>query len=526
MPTLRKNLCWIFALAAFVYLQIAVSGILRTTHRPHAFLSLRNLLVPVLYTAFAVVFGLASWTVWKGRPSARGWGIAASLINILVSLTPVILAIIFSPRSVWGHSAVARSVWESFALVFGFGVAGLVAFWRAYEQPGSKASSQENLRIPGDGTSDLANKTVGILIFAAYFGAYAWWIRWLRARGVSGNEGSSHGGLIGLLVLSLIVTTLHELGHTVTGLALGMRLRAFIVGPFQWRIREGKWKFQFNPREILSAGGATGVVPATADFPRWRDLCMLAAGPFVNLVTGIFALWIAFTAQSNSYIQAGGSLALFGAWSLIIGSANLLPFRTRDQYSDGAQISQLLSNGPWGDWHRVLAVIGSSLVTPLRPRNYDIDAIQRAARGIAQGKQGLLLRLWAYSYFLDLERIPEAGEMLRQAESIYHQSASDIPAELHSEFVFGNAYVLRDADAAREWWTRMEAKKPTRLNVDYWRAASALHWIEGDLQQANEEWEKSNALAEQLPKAGAYEFDRYCCCKLRQALDEVPALAG
>ena len=252
---------------------------------------------------------------------------------------------------------------------------------------------------------------------------------------------------------------------------------------------------------------------------------MVAAGPFVNLVTGILALWIALTAQSGSSLQMGGYVALFGAWSLIVGPINLLPFRTTDHFSDGAAIFQSLSNGPWGDYHRVIAVIGSSLVTPVRPRNYDIDAIERAARGIAQGRDGLLLRLYAYEYFLDQESILEAGEMLRQAESLYHQCASDIPAELLTVFVFGSAYVLRDSKGAREWWTRMEAKKPTRLNVDYWRAASALHWIEGDLKEANEEWEKSNALAEQLPKAGAYEFDRYCCGKLRQALDEVPAPA-
>ena len=76
----------------------------------------------------------------------------------------------------------------------------------------------------------------------------------------------------------------------------------------------------------------------------------------------------------------------------------------------------------------------------------------------------------------------------------------------------------------REKWgtPRMEAKKPTRFSEDYWRATGALHWIEGDLKAANEAWEKSNALAQQLPKAGAYEFDRYCCSLLRQALDEVP----
>jgi hypothetical protein len=114
----------------------------------------------------------------------------------------------------------------------------------------------------------------------------------------------------------------------------------------------------------------------------------------------------------------------------------------------------------------------------------------------------------------------EAGQALMDAESIYHKSAADIPAELHTEFVFGNAYVRRDAAAAREWWTRMEAKKPTRFSEDYWRASSALHWIEGNLREANEAWEKCKVLAQELPEAGAYEFDRYCCLLLRRVLDE------
>jgi len=249
---------------------------------------------------------------------------------------------------------------------------------------------------------------------------------------------------------------------------------------------------------------------------------MVAAGPCANLLTGIVALWIALAAEGVLPVQTRGPLALFGAWSLVVCAVNLVPFRTQGNYSDGAKIYQLLSEGPWGDFHRVVAVVGSSLVTPLRPRDYDIQAILRAGCTITRGTQGLLLRVFAYSYFLDHGRIPEAGEALRDAESIYHQSASDISAGLHMEFVFGSAYLRRDAGAARQWWTRMEAKKPTR-NWDYWRAASALHWIEGDLKEANEAWEKANALAQQLPKAGAYEFDRYCCSLLRKALDEASA---
>jgi Peptidase family M50 len=455
--------------------------------------------------------------VWKGKPSARGWGIAASLINILISLLPII----FSARSLWAGFA---AVLTGFGLVLAVGVAGLVAFARRYEPPDPTVKMQENLRIPGDGTSDLVNKMLPFLIFAVGFAAYYWWLGWLRAKGVPISQNFWHRYLMVVLVV-LIITTLHELGHTAAGLALGMKLRAFLVGPFQWRIRDGKWEFQFKPKDILSVGGATAVVPATADFPRWSYLCMVAAGPCATLLTGTLALWTALAAKGDSLLQAKAPFALFGAWSLVVCAVNLIPFRTKGNYSDGANIYQLLSGGPWGDFHRVVAVVGSSLVTPLRPRDYDIQAILRSAHSITQGTQGLLLRLYAYFYFLDHGRILEAGEALREGESIYHQSASDIPAELHTEFVFGSAYVRRDAAAAREWWTRMEAKKPTRFNADYWRADSALHWIEGNLKEANEAWEKSNALAQQLPKAGAYEFDRYCCSLLRKALDETSATA-
>jgi hypothetical protein len=61
--------------------------------------------------------------------------------------------------------------------------------------------------------------------------------------------------------------------------------------------------------------------------------------------------------------------------------------------------------------------------------------------------------------------------------------------------------------------------------VDYWLAASSLFWVEGDMKEANESLEEANVLAQRLPKAGAYEFQRYCCSLLRHAFDEVPMRA-
>jgi hypothetical protein len=116
--------------------------------------------------------------------------------------------------------------------------------------------------------------------------------------------------------------------------------------------------------------------------------------------------------------------------------------------------------------------------------------------------------------------------VLAEAENIYRESALNLHGPLHTVFVFGCAYAQRNAAAARQWWDRMHEKKPTEFNSDYWRAKSALHWIEGDLEEANTAWNKCNDLAQQLPQAGAYEFDRYCCSLLRRAIDALAASAA
>jgi len=402
-----------------------------------------------------------------------------------------------------------------FWVILAIGIAGLIAFLRRYKQA---EPIPEIPNIPGDGTNRVVNKAAPFIAFATALWAYHWWLGWLGANGIA--ETSLNRIALATLI-GLLITLLHELCHTATGLVLGMKLRAFIVGPFQWRIHDGKWSFQFRPAEILFAGGATGVVPGSMDFPRWRSLCMMTAGPLMSLISGVFALWIGFAERGNSRLQADGLPVLFGAWSLAGCAINLVPIRTKDgQYSDGAMIYQSLSSGPWGDFHRIMAAVGSTVVTPLRPRDYDIETILRLARSFPQGRQGLLLRLYAYSYFLDHGRLSDAAQAIREAGLIYQQCSSEIPAELLTVFVFCNAYICGDAAAAQGWWTHMQAKKPTQFNVDYWRAYSALHWVEGNLKEANEAWKKSNELAQQLPKAGAYEFDRYCCALLRKVLDE------
>jgi hypothetical protein len=410
-------------------------------------------------------------------------------------------------------------------LILGIGIAGMIAFCRRIEPSVATPESRDTVAIPGDGTNNLINKAVLLLPLIAGAMAFSWWLGWLRRNEIFFRHTNSYLMMISFL-LAILIVTLHEFGHAAIGLALGMKLRAFLVGPFQWCVRDGQWEFSFDPRRILVESGGAGLVPTVMNFPRSAYIRMLLGGVFVNAVTGGVALWVALSGESGSSVQFGGLLALFGAFSLVAVAVNLIPFRLQGgNYSDGAQIYQLLAKNIWADLHRAFGIAGASLVTPLRPRDYDIETIARASRGITQGPHALILRLLAYHYFFDKGDLAGAGEALGQAALIYNESASNVPDELLTVFVFGSAYIQRNAAAARAWWKHIEGKEPVRFNVDYWLAASSLFWVEGDMKEANESLEEANVLAQRLPKAGAYEFQRYCCSLLRHAFDEVPMRA-
>jgi hypothetical protein len=508
----------IFALTAFFCFAIVVRY-LRMDFFSHAAVKtpltlFSSLLVPVIFSAMGVVFAVAWWTSFREKSSARGWGIAASIVNILVTLLPAVLALRFDH----GAAGIAM-MFPVMVTMLSIGVLGLVAFGRKIEAPDQAELKRQIEALPGDGTLELLNRFSGLLFCVLSYSLYSQWLRWCWNHDISLPTGGITGMILWLTLLSLGITLLHELGHTITGVALGMKLRVFYVGPFQWRNQSGKWAFKFVPQEIMMAGGATSVVPATTEFPAWRYVVMIAAGPLINLVAGVGALWIVYSSDMETAGTGTGILALFGVYSVASFVWNLIPIRTQMLYSDGARIYQHISGGPWGEFNKSISFVQSSLVTAVRPRDYEIATIERAAAGITRGPQGMLLRLYKYGYLLDRGEMTEAGAALQEAGRVCLDSAPNIPGLLYTEFVFGAAFVLRDATAARQWWERMDVKKLDRFSVDYWRAKSALHWIEGNLKESNEAWEKSNIEAQKLPQAGAYEFDRYLCSLLRGAID-------
>jgi len=503
MNKMAKLLSWCYGLAALIFVLVPLSNLWQrlpsNQSLPTERLATGTTAAATLIT-LAAIFGMAWWTTRTGRPYARVWAIAASVIQIALGN---ILVIIRRGPPIW--------------LMTLLGVAGLIVFSHREAVAYTAARSPKSDRLPGDGTNRFIDAAAQIAGVAGALVSFSWWARWAQARRLPAHN--EHWFLLLIVLAYFIAVAVHECGHVAAGLALGMKLRGFVVGPFHWQIRRGEWEFRFEPTGVLSVDGAAGLVHTTIADWRWRDIYMTAAGPFASLLLGTAALWAALNAKGRPWERFWEILAYIGVISLVTFVVNLIPIRPEAHYSDGARILQLLSNGPWADVHRAFSMVTSSLVTPLRPKDFDLPTIQRAAGLVTRGREALLLRMFAYLHFLDCESIPEAVHAMQEAELIYEQSASDIPADLHLDFVFANALLRNDPMRARLWWERMESRKPRRNGADYELARSALAWAERRPEEAREAWVKADAAAQLLPKAGAYEFMRYRSRQLRQLLD-------
>jgi hypothetical protein len=160
-----------------------------------------------------------------------------------------------------------------------------------------------------------------------------------------------------------------------------------------------------------------------------------------------------------------------------------------------------------------------TIASATRPRDMDIEVIQRAKKLLTSGTEALLLRVQEKSYFHDNGCIPEALEALAGAERVFEESQLTLRADLCKSFVLDNALLKKDAAAARLWWNRMDEGKHTTSDAKYWMSYSALLLVEGSTDEAEVAAQLSAHLIQQCPRTGACEYDRYCLAQLRQAIE-------
>jgi hypothetical protein len=468
-------------------------------------------LLAFITLALDVVPAIAWWTLKKGHRHARAWALAASVVNLLP--LPSLRRFMYLAK------LTHLSGWFVGALV---GAAGLLAFSRRRVMPEvSGTSTPKPQRLPGDGTSKAAERIAGVLGIAWLFLCFQWWRTWARTQHLSQSDFLIW--IVEIQIAVLICVAIHELGHVLAGWASDMKLRSFQVGPFHWFHKRGKWKFKLVPR---MGGGVTGMAPTRLTNVRGRSAFFTLGGPVASLVLAGVGCIACLTAKGHFWEGSWSLLSMIATIGSVDFMVNLIPQKPEANYSDGARIYQLVTNGPWAHVEQAFSMVASTLVTSRRPRDYDIEVIRSAGNFLERGDRGMLLRLYSCMHYLDTGQIAEAVASLQEAEPLYEGTTLQSPAGICAVFVFVNGIFKRDRAAAELWWKRLEAQRGIDFDAEYWQARTAILWLQGESDDAQQAWERGYALAMELPAAGAYEYTRWGFDALRDALNEPsPVLA-
>lgn len=120
---------------------------------------------------------MAWWTLRNGKPSARRWTLAASILNILVMGSGIQAAVLM---------ARAGSL-PVYAACGAIGILGLIAFWRK-DAVAQATTSPEVLRLSGDGTSTAKDYTSQVVGFVILWLSFRYWRQWSDAQGLESLE--------------------------------------------------------------------------------------------------------------------------------------------------------------------------------------------------------------------------------------------------------------------------------------------------------------------------------------------------
>jgi hypothetical protein len=457
-----------------------------------------------------IVPAVAWWTLKKGNRHARTWALAASIVNLLP--LPAV------ERSWMIFSGLRHLPAELISALIG--AAGLIAFSRLQGvSEVADVSKPKPQRLPGDGTSKTTERLAGVVAVVWLFLCLHWWRVW--ARGQDLRESDFVAWVVQFQLAILICIAVHELGHVLAGWASDMKLRSFQVGPLRWSHRRGKWKFKL----VAGMGGVTGMAPTRLTNVRGRSAFFTFGGPVASLVLAGVSCIATLTAKGHFW---QGAWTLFSLIAMVASAdfvINLIPQKPEANYSDGARIYQLVTNGAWAHVEHAFSMVASTLVTSRRPRDFDLDVIRAAGSFLAQGDRGMLLRLYSCMHYVDTGRVTEAVASLQEAEALYEGVAVQRPAGICASFVFLNAIFKRDRAAAELWWQRLQAQRDIDFDAEYWRARASILWLQGQTGEAYQAYERGYALALELPAAGAYDYTRSGFDALRNALNEQPPVA-
>lgn len=224
-----------------------------------------------------------------------------------------------------------------------------------------------------------------------------------------------------LIIAPLSALIIHELGHLLTGLALGQKLKLFVVAFFGIKDEDGRTKVFFN-KNLSYFGGIAATVPKTEkDINPNSFSKILLAGPLFSFVYFIICLLVFF--QFDSYLNSFFAIAALTSFGLFL--ATTLPEKSGIMFTDRKRFQRLNSKGIAQESETAMYELLSKSIIDNSFKNIDI---QKTA--IMDKDNNLTTKFWAaylrFMYFRENGLTEQESEALQKLTTF----KSEIPKSI------------------------------------------------------------------------------------------------
>lgn len=141
-----------------------------------------------------------------------------------------------------------------------------------------------------------------------------------------------------VILCFILASSVHELGHIITGLMQGYKFYLFIAGPFGFKRNDKNNIVFYIERNISLWGGLGATLPQNDDVNNFKKFGrVLLGGPITSIAVGVISL-------PFGIITKNIFLLLLGAMTLSMGVVCLIPTRNGAFYSDGGRWLRMHKN--------------------------------------------------------------------------------------------------------------------------------------------------------------------------------------
>ena len=295
---------------------------------------------------------------------------------------------------------------------------------------------------------------------------------------------------LGVLLIGFLTALVHEAGHVLAGLLVGLQFDGVAVGPIAIRRHCNRWHSRLRPR---ISGGLTYMSFTEVRRIRRREIVVGLGGPLSSLACGLGGIIGGEVARSFYDSPWPTFFEFFGFFSLLIGVISFLPHHSGPYAGDGTLLRALLGRVPGGK-----QLMACHALAALYNQNPECPASHPRWLKIACSEGSLLPPYYHNWYAYSVTSDPlVASQHLEQCLATSGLLDPHERDALIAEVVAFIASNRGDSVRAQKW--RSLIRKPTQLPIlAEIRMNTALAVVSGDFKSAAAFCDVALAMAEKL----------------------------